>query len=107
VQVLQLAAQHGDVHASLGLHPWKVATRSEHWLQALRGLLDEHRDAGIGEVRGSRISHFRPSAVITSAPYHVRRNFTRWLPSHSRSNIMIIYLKKGCVLGSGLTYKLS
>ena len=54
-QVLRLAAENGDVHPSLGLHPWKVADRSDAWLATLRRLLEENPSAGIGEVRLPRL----------------------------------------------------
>ena len=50
-QVLRLAAEHDDVHPSLGLHPWRVADHSEAWLPTLRRLLEDNPGAGIGEVR--------------------------------------------------------
>ena len=50
-QVLRLAAEHEDVHPSLGLHPWRIADRSEAWLTTLRRLLEDNPGAGLGEVR--------------------------------------------------------
>lgn len=107
-QVLQLAAQHDDVHASLGLHPWKVAARSEQWLQTLRGLLVENRDAGIGEVRGLLVSHCcTVFDVIASAPRHdARQVCTRRLQLWSRrSNSVTTHLNSRCVSGHGLNHQ--
>jgi len=48
--VAALAAEHAFVLPSFGLHPWQVATRSAHWLAALREKLQAHPDAGVGEI---------------------------------------------------------
>jgi TatD DNase family protein len=48
--VARLAECHPDfVVPSFGLHPWKVAERSPSWLETLKGFLDSHPGAGIGE----------------------------------------------------------
>ncbi len=48
--VAALAAQHSWMIPSFGLHPWQVATRSSQWLDHLRGQLDTHPQAGVGEI---------------------------------------------------------
>ena len=48
--VASLAAEHSWVLPSFGLHPWQVAGRTPHWLDALRRQLDAHPHAGVGEI---------------------------------------------------------
>ncbi|YCM45489.1 TatD family hydrolase [Verrucomicrobiaceae bacterium 227] len=48
--VAALAAEYpGFVIPSFGVHPWKVAQRSENWLSKLRDILTGHPHAPIGE----------------------------------------------------------
>ena len=48
-RVLDLARDHLEVTACLGLHPWFVTRRSEHWLETLNRLVADNR-CGVGEI---------------------------------------------------------
>ena len=48
--VAALASEHAWVLPSFGLHPWHVAGRTSRWLDELRGQLDAHPRAGVGEI---------------------------------------------------------
>ena len=48
--VSSLAREHSFVLPSFGLHPWHVASRTPHWLEALREKLEAHPAAGVGEI---------------------------------------------------------
>jgi TatD DNase family protein len=48
--VASLAKEHTFVLSSFGLHPWHVAERTPHWLEALREKLETHPAAGVGEI---------------------------------------------------------
>ncbi len=48
--VAALAKSVPWVLPSFGLHPWHVNARSESWLGKLRGFLDAHPGAGVGEI---------------------------------------------------------
>jgi TatD DNase family protein len=48
--VAALAAAYSWVRPSFGLHPWRVAERSEEWQERLLRQLDAHPRAVIGEI---------------------------------------------------------
>lgn len=48
--VSQLCAQHPWAVPSFGLHPWRVAERSNHWMANLREYLALNPSAGVGEI---------------------------------------------------------
>jgi TatD DNase family protein len=48
--VAALAAEHPWITPSFGLHPWHVGKRSDQWLETLRGFLERHPAAGVGEI---------------------------------------------------------
>jgi TatD DNase family protein len=48
--VAALANEHAWVLPSFGLHPWHAPQRSPQWLDMLRGHLDAHPQAGVGEI---------------------------------------------------------
>jgi TatD DNase family protein len=67
-RVLELAAAHpGVVIPQLGLHPWWVGRRGDGWLGQLRSLLQDHPEAGLGEVSGRStagpLTHFCAAAA--------------------------------------------
>ncbi|EDY21169.1 TatD-related deoxyribonuclease [Chthoniobacter flavus Ellin428] len=48
--VTALAREQSFVVPSFGLHPWYVASRTSQWLERLRGQLEAHPNAGVGEI---------------------------------------------------------
>lgn len=48
--VEHLAAKYPEVIPSFGLHPWKVGTVAEGWLEDLEDRLVRHPAAGVGEI---------------------------------------------------------
>lgn len=48
--VEHLAASYPEVIPSFGLHPWKVGTETEGWLEDLEDRLLRHPAAGVGEI---------------------------------------------------------
>lgn len=48
--VLTLAARHPEIVPALGLHPWRIGTRSPSWRETLRRRLEEHPRAAVGEI---------------------------------------------------------
>jgi len=52
---------------SFGLHPYRVGAAEEGWLEKLRGLLEEHASAGLGECGLDKSPH-----VLSSSPWEVQ-----------------------------------
>lgn len=48
--VAALAQTHRFVLPSFGLHPWNVGNATPRWHDALRGHLERHPEAGVGEI---------------------------------------------------------
>jgi TatD DNase family protein len=48
--VSALAKKHNWILPAFGLHPWFAIERSANWFDELRGYLDEHPNASIGEI---------------------------------------------------------
>lgn len=83
-RVANLAEHHpGLIHPSFGLHPWRVASRTSHWLETLTSFLDRFPHAGIGEcgldkwIRGSDDTFSQQREVFLA---HLRLATERNLP---------------------------
>jgi len=48
--VAELARERDGIVPSFGVHPWYVGERTPGWLTELRGQLDAHPNAGVGEI---------------------------------------------------------
>ncbi len=60
-EILQLHKNNSSILAALGIHPWKVDTISDHWLDNLKRLLKANRATIIGEI-GLDL-HFKKAAI--------------------------------------------
>jgi TatD DNase family protein len=69
-RIAALAARFPFVRPSYGLHPWDIAGRSPHWLEALRSRLRAEPRAGVGEIGIDRwiLDNARPGDLPPGHP---------------------------------------
>ena len=86
-RVAELARAYPEyITPSFGLHPWKVSTRSDHWLSVLKENLLEFPNAGLGECgldRWIKEPHFQEQKEAFLSQLILAQELARPVTVHS------------------------